>query len=169
MFWLFCVVLCVKKVRIMSKKSHSLFSPSSIIGFIALLVVAIGCFFYVDMDAPPSNNYSGEQKNVMTPKMADYYDVSDIRYKGKKLILTKHARCRMGCREIDAFEVNEILSNGRINQRKSQPNASPCPKYAIEGESRDGQTVRAVIADCNRDVKLVTVIDLDNHYKCSCK
>jgi len=101
--------------------------------------------------------------------MSDYYDVSEVHYKGKKLILTKHARCRMGCREIDAFEVNEILTHGRINQRKSQPNASPCPKYAIEGESRDGQTVRAVIADCDRNVKLVTVIDLDNNYKCSCK
>ena len=107
--------------------------------------------------------------NINAPKLSGYYDVSDIRYKGKKLKLTKHARCRMGCREIDAFEVGEILSEGRINNRKSEPGASPCPKYAIEGESRDGQTVRAVIADCNREVKLITVIDLDNHYKCSCK
>jgi len=153
----------------MSRKSHSLFSSSSIIGFVALVVVAVGGLFYVGGDAPTNNNYSGERKSVMPPKMSDYYDVSAIRYKGKKLILTKHARCRMGCREIDAFEVNEILTHGRINQRKSQPGASPCPKYAIEGESRDGQTVRAVIADCDRNVKLVTVIDLDNDYKCSCK
>ncbi len=153
----------------MSKKSHSLFSSSSILGFIALVVLAIGSFFYVELDAPSNNNYNERQSNVMPPKMSDYYDVSEVRYNGKKLILTKHARCRMGCRQIDAFEVNEILTHGRINQRKSQPNASPCPKYAIEGESRDGQTVRAVIADCDRNVKLVTVIDLDNDYKCSCK
>jgi len=153
----------------MSKKSHSLFSGSSILGFIALMILAIGGFFYVEMDTP-TNNYTEERSNnVAPPKMADYYDVSDVRYKGKKLVLTKHARCRMGCRQIDGFEVNEILSHGRINQRKSQPDASPCPKYAIEGESRDGQTVRAVIADCDRNVKLVTVIDLDNNYKCSCK
>ena len=152
----------------MSKKSHKLFSNSSILGFIALLVAAIGGFFYVDIDTP-SNNYTEQRSNVMPPKMSDYYDVSEVQYKGKKLILTKHARCRMGCREIDAFEVNEILTHGRINQRKSQPDASPCPKYAIEGESRDGQTVRAVIADCDSNVKLVTVIDLDNEYKCSCK
>lgn len=152
----------------MSKKSHSLFSTSSILGFAALVVAAIGGFVYVETDTP-SNNYSEERSNVMPPKMSDYFDVSEVRYKGKKLILTKHARCRMGCRQIDAFEVNEILTHGRINQRKSQPDASPCPKYAIEGESRDGQTVRAVIADCDRSVKLVTVIDLDNHYKCSCK
>lgn len=152
----------------MSKKSHSLFSSSSILGFIALVVVAVGSFFYVSTDSAP-NNYQGERQSVTPPKMSDYYDVSEVRYKGKKLILTKHARCRMGCRQIDGFEVNEILTHGRINNRKSQPNASPCPKYAIEGESRDGQTVRAVIADCDRSVKLVTVIDLDNHYKCSCK
>ena len=152
----------------MSRKSHSLFSTSSILGFAALVVAAIGGFVYVETDMP-SNNYSEEQRNVTPPKISSYFDVSEVRYKGKELILTKHARCRMDCRQIDAFEVNEILTYGQINQRKSQPDASPCPKYAIEGESRDGQTVRAVIADCDRNVKLVTVIDLDNHYKCSCK
>jgi len=152
----------------MSKKSHSLFSASSILSFIVLLVIAVGSFFYIGTDSSP-NNYNGERKNLIPPKISDYYDVDEVRYNGKKLVLTKHARCRMDCREIDAFEVNEILTHGRINNRKSQPNASPCPKYAIEGKSRDGQTVRAVIADCDRNVKLITVIDLDNNYKCSCK
>ncbi len=152
----------------MSRKSHSLFGTSSVLGFIALVVLAVGSFFYVQIDPAP-NNYSGEQSNVTPPKISGYYDVSEVRYKGKELILTKHARCRMDCRQIDAFEVNEVLTHGRINQRKSQPDASPCPKYAIEGKSRDGQTVRAVVADCDRNVKLVTVIDLDNDYKCSCK
>jgi len=150
----------------MAKKSHNLFGSSTIIGAIVLIVLAIGAWFQMGT----GNSYTTTSNtSINAPKLSGYYDVSDIRYKGKKLKLTKHARCRMGCREIDAFEVGEILSEGRINNRKSEPGASPCPKYAIEGESRDGQTVRAVIADCNREVKLITVIDLDNHYKCSCK
>ncbi len=165
----------------MSRKSHSLFSGKSILSFIALVVVAIYGFFELGTDSsedhytvnPPTKNSRVDKdqngRTVNAPKLSDYYDVSDVRYKGKKLILTKHARCRMGCREIDAFEVGEILEHGKINRRKSDSNAQPCPTYALEGKSRDGQTVRAVIADCDNKVKLITVIDLDNYYKCSCK
>jgi len=150
----------------MAKKSHSLFGGGTIATAIIVIVLGIGAWLQMGT----GNSYTtNSNTTINAPKLSDYYDVSDIRYKGKRLVLTKHARCRMGCREIDAFEVKEILDNGRINNRKSEPGAHPCPKYAIEGESRDGQTVRAVIADCNREVKLITVIDLDNHYKCSCK
>lgn len=166
----------------MSRKSHSLFSGKSILSFIALIALAIFGFFELSTDSSqdqytinqPNRNINvntdkNDSRSNAPKKLSDYYDVSDVRYKGKKLILTKHARCRMGCREIDAFEVGEILEYGKINRRKSDSNAQPCPTYALEGRSRDGQTVRAVIADCDTKVKLITVIDLDNYYKCSCK
>lgn len=75
----------------------------------------------------------------------------------------------MGCRFIDAYEVNEVIQNGTINNRKSNPNDRPCPTYAIESRTRDGQRVRVVVAECDRNAKLVTVIDLENNYKCHCK
>ena len=67
-----------------------------------------------------------------------------------RLIYTKHARCRMGCRHIDEAEVQEILQEGRINYRKSEPAGRPDPKYALEGTTRDGQQVRIVFAPAKR-------------------
>lgn len=151
----------------MSNKSHSLFSKKSIAGAFALLLLAlVGFIQFSTGDARVVDNRNQQDTRQ---KSSDYYDVDEIRYKGKKIILTKHAKCRMGCREIDAYEVGEILDSGRINQRKSSPDAKPCPTYSLEGQSRDGPTVRIVIADCRDVVKIITVIDLDNDYKCHCK
>jgi hypothetical protein len=85
------------------------------------------------------------------------------------LIYTKHARCRMGCRHIDEAEVQEILQEGRINYRKSEPAGRPDPKYALEGTTRDGQQVRIVFAPAKRGMVVITVIDLDTEWSCDCK
>lgn len=86
-----------------------------------------------------------------------------------KLIYTKHARCRMDCRHIDEAEVEEILANGRINYRKSEPAGRPDPKYALEGNTRDGQQVRIIFAPAKRGMVVITVIDLDTDWSCNCK
>ncbi|MBO9204496.1 MULTISPECIES: DUF4258 domain-containing protein [Niastella] len=86
-----------------------------------------------------------------------------------KLIYTKHARCRMGCRHIDESEVKEILEKGRINYRKSEPAGRPDPKYALEGSTHDGQQVRIIFAPAKRGMVVITVIDLDNEWSCDCK
>ena len=86
-----------------------------------------------------------------------------------KLIYTKHARCRMACRHIDESEVQEILENGVINDRKSEPAARPDPKYALEGRTHDGQQVRIIFAPANRGMVVITVIDLDTEWTCDCK
>lgn len=87
----------------------------------------------------------------------------------EKLIFTKHARCRMGCRHIDEAEVRDILLNGRINERKSEPAARPDPKYALEGKTKDGQEVRIIFAPGDRGMVVITVIDLDTEWPCDCK
>ena len=85
------------------------------------------------------------------------------------IIYTKHAKCRMGCREFTKKEVWEILEKGTINNRKSDPNDKPCPTYALEGITSDGQEARMVFAACdNKKLKLVTCIDLKKHYQCDC-
>ena len=94
-------------------------------------------------------------------------DVID-RHPGK-LIYTKHARCRMDCRHIDEAEVEDILANGRINYRKSEPAGRPDPKYALEGNTRDGQQVRIIFAPAKRGMVVITVIDLGNEWSCNCK
>jgi hypothetical protein len=87
----------------------------------------------------------------------------------RSLIFSKHARCRMGCRHISEEEVMDILKNGRINHSKSDMRGSPDPKYAIEGGTKDGQEVRIIFANSPRGIVVVTVIDLENEWKCNCK
>lgn len=133
---------------------------------ILLLLVVGGILlalqFMGNSDSNPngSGNYPGD---------GNYPGNSDKQYAGKKLIYTKHAKCRMDCRTIDRQEVGEVLSKGRINTRKSNPNDPRCPTKAIEHRTTTGQLIRAVVADCDDVAKLVTVIDLENNYKCSCK
>ena len=36
-----------------------------------------------------------------------------------RLILTKHAKCRMDCRHISEDEIKEIIHDGKVNEAKS--------------------------------------------------
>ena len=74
----------------------------------------------------------------------------------------------MDCRAIDESEVKEILRAGSINYSKSDLKAEPCPKYALEGVTHDGQYVRIIVGDCASQASIVTVIDLKNDYACDC-
>ena len=92
-----------------------------------------------------------------------------LSYEGQKVRLTKHARCRMDCRTIDLGEVQEILTNGQVNLRKTEPQGKPCPTKALEGRTqRDRQKLRIVVGTCEGDYRIVTVIDLENKYECTC-
>ncbi len=83
---------------------------------------------------------------------------------------SKHARCRMSCRDITEAEVRDILQNGTINYKKSQLQLTECnKKYAVEGYSKDNQHLRIVFAPCNEEVTVVTCIDLGKGWDCDCK
>ena len=117
--------------------------------------------------------YTPKKKKKVTPNSdTDNSDAGNQRltYDGKDLILTRHAKCRMGCREISKAEVAEVIREGKINKRKSNPDdPRGCPVIALEDVTEDGQLVRIIVANCDRVAKLVTVIDLKNNYKCTCK
>jgi Domain of unknown function (DUF4258) len=81
---------------------------------------------------------------------------------------TQHARCRMECRQITEEEVEGIMRSGNINYRKSEVKNTPCPMYAVEGTTADGQRVRIVFAQCDNKTKVVTTIDLGRKWKCAC-
>ena len=109
-----------------------------------------------------------ENKGADIPARKNFTD-KDLRYEGKSVKLTKHGICRMDCRKIDAFEIQEVINNGEINKRKSKPNSKPCPTIAYEGKTSDGQLARVIVGTCENDIKIVTVIDLDTDWKCNCK
>lgn len=81
---------------------------------------------------------------------------------------SKHAKCRMQCRKISQAEVEEIMREGKINYAKSDLQNARCPRYAVEGVTNDDQRVRIVYAQCNESTTVVTVIDLETDFKCSC-
>ena len=81
---------------------------------------------------------------------------------------SNHAKCRMQCRKISQVEIEEIMQDGKINYNKSDIQNSRCPRYAVEGVTADNQEVRIVFAQCNEKTVVVTVIDLEREWSCSC-
>lgn len=85
-----------------------------------------------------------------------------------KFYFTKHARCRMKCRQITQQEVKEILAGGTINYNKSRLDDPKGPSYALEGTTSDRQHVRIIFAPKQQHMSVVTVIDLDVEHQCDC-
>ena len=86
----------------------------------------------------------------------------------EKLIYTKHALCRMDCRQISRDDINEIMEKGIINLNKSNRRDRPCPTYALQGETRDGEKIRVIFAQCDRETKVVTCYNLQEDFECHC-
>lgn len=78
----------------------------------------------------------------------------------QKLEYSKHATCRMLCRNITEAEIKQILKSGKVNYDKSNVHEKPYGTYAVEGIAVDGKSLRIIIADCDTISKVVTAIDL---------
>ncbi len=127
---------------------------------IAVLVLAVLSTVYVAKYVIGVN-----QQDIETAVQSDDFP---LKRSGHQLILTKHARCRMECRQIEEREIHEILATGTYNPAKSDPKGTPDPKYALEGKTSDNQMVRVIFADAPNGLVVVTVIDLDTDWACSC-
>ena len=84
------------------------------------------------------------------------------------LIYTKHALCRMDCRHISKEEISEIMEKGIINFNKSYKSSRPCPTFALQGRTSDGENIRVIFAQCSADTKVVTCYNLDEDFACHC-
>ena len=84
------------------------------------------------------------------------------------LVLTRHARCRMDCRHITLKEIHEILDSGTINYSKSEPEARPDPKYAVEGFTSERQHLRIILAPEGEKLVIITCMELGVEWACSC-
>ncbi len=83
------------------------------------------------------------------------------------LVYSKHALCRMDCRHIDEEEVKDIVATGSINYSKVEEDEKGVT-YPLEGITKDKQFVRVVIAPKKNETVIVTVIDLEKDWTCSC-
>ena len=86
----------------------------------------------------------------------------------KPLRYTQHGRCRMACRHITEAEVEALLEDGHIAPDRTRTDGE-CVSYAVEGHTDDGQEVRIVYADCDRETRVVTTIDLGQDWPCECR
>jgi hypothetical protein len=85
-----------------------------------------------------------------------------------RLLYTSHAMCRMDCRRISKEDINEIMEKGIINFNKSDRYDRPCPTFALQGETSDGEKLRVIFAQCDKETKVVTCYNLQEDFKCHC-
>ena len=81
---------------------------------------------------------------------------------------TQHALCRMQCRHISKSDIQDIMRSGEINYAKTDVNDKPCPTYALQGHTNDGQYLRVIFAQCLSKTKVVTCYDLEKDFECHC-
>jgi hypothetical protein len=121
-------------------------------GFLVVLILLTGALFFLrQYQGNSTGDYFGFDRNIVP------------------LIYTRHAKCRMACRHIDESEIKDILHNGKINYAKSEPDAKPDPKFALEGVTHDNQQVRVIFAPSDRGMVVITCIDLKAELQCDCR
>lgn len=103
--------------------------------------------------------FDGDQKNEAGTQ--SYRDVTN-------LVLTKHAKCRMDCRQISLKEIKEIIENGRLNRSKSGRGSQGDRTYALDGYSHENQHIRVVVATEENSLVVITCIDLNVEWPCHC-
>jgi hypothetical protein len=81
---------------------------------------------------------------------------------------TKHALCRMDCRHISKEDINEIMERGIINFNKSDRGDRPCPTFALQGETDEGEKIRVIFAQCTNETKVITCYNLQKEFECHC-
>jgi hypothetical protein len=84
------------------------------------------------------------------------------------LTYSKHARCRMQCRQIDENEVQEIMRRGIINFNRSNRRDRPCPTFALQGKTSSGEKLRVIFAQCPSETTVVTCYNLEEEFSCGC-
>lgn len=144
---------------------------------VIVLIAAGGLYFYIKSHqrgqvkpVPAIEDTRTKKKdNIIPPNPAENPSREEgFNRRTSRLIYSKHARCRMACRQIDESEVKEILEKGTINYRKIEE--GPRGKsYPLEGVTHDNQRVRIVFAPKDEGLVVVTCIDLDKEWVCDCK
>jgi hypothetical protein len=144
-----------------------------ILPFLLLVVLALLVFSIKNCKRPvtPSTKQEVIEQTNPTTTNSDAAPISrGLNRHPLSLHYSKHARCRMDCRHIDEAEIKDILERGSINYRKSELQGEPrSKKYAVEGQSKDGQKLRIIFAPCGNQMTVVTCIDLGVEWACDCK
>ena len=74
----------------------------------------------------------------------------------------------MDCRKISREDIQEIMERGVINLNHSNRRDRPCPTFAVQGETSDGEKIRVIFAQCEKETKVVTCYNLQEDFECYC-
>lgn len=86
-----------------------------------------------------------------------------------RLIYSKHARCRMDCRDITEDEIRKVLKGGTLNREKSGYDKKHKDEtFALEGYGDGDQYIRVVVTPEKNELLVITVIDLRKDWPCDC-
>ena len=135
--------------------------------FILLIVMALAVIIIKQC----KNNKLPQSKTINTSRKDRTGNVNRDRGFDRRISYieySNHARCRMDCRHITQAEIEDIMQNGKVNYNKSDLKNARCPRYALEGVTKDEQRVRIIFAQCNESTTIVTVIDLNTEWQCDC-
>ncbi len=127
---------------------------------IALVLAALFLFWV-------KKNQRGKSVNTPINIEVPVHAKEPIDRSSSNILYSKHARCRMDCRQIDSSEVKEILLDGKINYEKVEED-NKGKTIPMEGVTHDGQHVRIVFAPHENELVVVTVIDLEKEWPCNC-
>jgi hypothetical protein len=74
----------------------------------------------------------------------------------------------MDCRQISKEDIDEVMEKGIINLSKSDKYDRPCPTFALQGRTSDGENLRVIFAQCQSETKIITCYNLEEEFKCHC-
>lgn len=126
-------------------------SKGRIIIFVVLALLAIGFRIY---------NRSGSVQAGISCGWEERIPVDRLQY-------VSHALCRMECREVPRWLVEDVYLHGQLNCEKSRMEKGK-PRYAIEKRDRKGDVIRLIVQDEGAEHRVITVIRLDKEDKCEC-
>ena len=81
---------------------------------------------------------------------------------------TRHAECRMNCRKISKEDIGDVMRKGVIIFNKSNLRDKPCPTFAVQGFTDNGENIRIIFAQCRSVTKVVTCYNLKKDFNCDC-
>ncbi len=138
------------------KRSKS--APVFLILALAVLV------FWLKRNLPEEGKSTAQETNTSTAAA-----LKELNRHPEKIVYASHALCRMQCRDITEAEIKTVLQTGKINYRKSDLQKSDCQKrYAIEDRVND-QHIRIIVAPCGDKLTVITCIDLEKEWHCTCE
>jgi hypothetical protein len=76
------------------------------------------------------------------------------------LSYTGQVLARMTCDGISKDDVEEVMENGVINLGKGNRRARPCPSFALQGTTEDGEYIRVLFSQCAGETKVLECYSL---------